>query len=94
MNSLISFIKRHPQITFWGIAYVTFFVAYYLYVLYPSDLWEFAIWGVFLGGALVTGTQMAIRYGPVRGKGRGVVREMAKVKVRAVVTDINGGDEN
>ena len=55
MNNITAFIKRHPQVTFWGIAYVTFFVAYYLYVLYPSELWLFAIWGVFLGGALVTG---------------------------------------
>jgi membrane protease YdiL (CAAX protease family) len=54
MKSIISFVKRHPQITFWGIAYVTFFVAYYLYVRYPSDLWQFAIWSVFLTGALVT----------------------------------------
>jgi membrane protease YdiL (CAAX protease family) len=55
MNTVTSFVKRHPQIAFWGIAYSTFFVAYYLYVLYPSDLWQFAIWTVFLGGALVTG---------------------------------------
>jgi uncharacterized protein len=55
MNPIFTFVKRHPQITFWGIAYITFFVAYYLYILYPSDLWQFAIWGVFLGGALVTG---------------------------------------
>jgi membrane protease YdiL (CAAX protease family) len=55
MNSIIAFIKRQPQVTFWGIAYLTFFGAYLMYTLYPSELWNFAIWGVFLGGALVTG---------------------------------------
>jgi hypothetical protein len=24
MSNLIAFIKRHPQITFWGISYLTF----------------------------------------------------------------------
>ena len=55
MNSMTSFIKRHPQVTFWGIAYFTFFVGFLMYVLYPSDLWQLLIWGSFLGGALVTG---------------------------------------
>lgn len=55
MNSMMAFIKRHPQVTFWGIAYLTFFGAYLMYALYPSDLWQLALWGVFLGGALVTG---------------------------------------
>ena len=55
MNSITSFVKRHPQVTFWGIAYLTFFGGYLMYALYPSELWSFVIWGVFLGGALVTG---------------------------------------
>ena len=55
MNAMTSFVKRQPQVTFWGIAYLTFFGAYLMYALYPSELWNFAIWGVFLGGALVTG---------------------------------------
>jgi membrane protease YdiL (CAAX protease family) len=55
MNSITAFVKRHPQVTFWGIAYLTFFVGYFLYVLYPSELWNFVIWSVALGGALVTG---------------------------------------
>lgn len=55
MNTITAFIKRQPQVTFWGIAYLTFFGAYLMYALYPSELWLFAVWGVFLGGALVTG---------------------------------------
>ncbi|MBE7470222.1 MAG: hypothetical protein DPW09_22375 [Anaerolineae bacterium] len=55
MNTIIAFIKRQPQVTFWAIAYLTFFGAYLMYALYPSELWNFAIWGVFLGGAFVTG---------------------------------------
>lgn len=55
MNSITSFIKRHPQITFWGIAWTTSFFGFYMRALYPSDLWLFFIYGSFLGGALVTG---------------------------------------
>lgn len=55
MNRIMTFIKHQPQVTFWGIAYFTFFVGYLMYVLYPSPLWNFAIWGPFLGGILVTG---------------------------------------
>jgi len=55
MNSITSFIKRHPQITFWGIAWATSFFGFYMRALYPSDLWLFFIYGSFLGGALVTG---------------------------------------
>ena len=55
MNSITSFIKRHPQITFWGIAWSTSFFGFYMRALYPSDLWLFFIYGSFLGGALVTG---------------------------------------
>jgi membrane protease YdiL (CAAX protease family) len=55
MNPITSFIKRHPQITFWGIAWSTSFFGFYMRALYPSDLWLFFIYGSFLGGALVTG---------------------------------------
>ncbi|HXW00202.1 MAG TPA: type II CAAX endopeptidase family protein [Anaerolineae bacterium] len=55
MNSILTFIKRHPQVTFWGIAYLTFFLGAFMDALYPSDLWNFVVWGPFLGGALVTG---------------------------------------
>jgi len=52
MNAITSFIKRHPQVTFWSIAITTFFVSAFL-----SDvgLWGLLIYGTFLGGALVTG---------------------------------------
>jgi membrane protease YdiL (CAAX protease family) len=52
MNAITSFIKRHPQVTFWGIACTTFFLAAFL-----SDigLWGLLIYGSFLGGAFVTG---------------------------------------
>jgi len=52
MNAITSFIKRHPQVTFWSIAITTFFVSAFL-----SDvgLWGLLIYGSFLGGALVTG---------------------------------------
>lgn len=54
MNPITSFIKRYPQGVFWGIAYVTGNVGYVLSRLYPSDLWQFFVWGVFLGGVFVT----------------------------------------
>jgi uncharacterized protein len=54
MNPITSFIKRHPQPVFWAIAYLTFFGGYLLYMMFPSDLWQFLIYGVALGGALVT----------------------------------------
>jgi len=54
MNPIISFVKRYPQGVFWGIAYVTANIGYVLSRLYPSDLWQFFVWGVFLGGAFVT----------------------------------------
>jgi membrane protease YdiL (CAAX protease family) len=55
MNPITSFIKRHPQVTFWGIAWSTSFFGFYMRALYPSELWLFFIYGSFLGGALVTG---------------------------------------
>lgn len=54
MNPILSFIKRYPQGVFWGIAYVTGNIGYILNRLYPSDLWQFFVWGVFLGGIVVT----------------------------------------
>lgn len=54
MNPVTKFIKRYPQVTFWAIAYLTGNVGYILNRLYPSDFWQFFIWGSFLGGALVT----------------------------------------
>ncbi|MEJ2601597.1 MAG: hypothetical protein P8Z00_24955, partial [Anaerolineales bacterium] len=52
MNAITSFIKRHPQVTFWSIAITTFFVSAFL-----SDvgLWGLLIYGTFLGAVLVTG---------------------------------------
>jgi len=54
MNPITSFIKRNSQGVFWGIAYITGNVGYILNRLYPSDLWQFFVWGVFLGGIIVT----------------------------------------
>lgn len=54
MNPITSFVKRYPQGVFWGIAYVTGNVGYILNRLYPSDLWQFFVWGVFLGGMVAT----------------------------------------
>jgi membrane protease YdiL (CAAX protease family) len=55
MNPITSFIKRYPQAVFWGIAYLISGGGYTLSVMYPSDFWPFVIWGIALGGALVTG---------------------------------------
>ena len=55
MNTITSFIKRYPQGIFWGIAYVIAGGGYTLSQLYPNDLWVLVLWGIFLGGALVTG---------------------------------------
>ena len=54
MNPVTSFIKRHPQITFWGIAWLTSFFGWYMASLYPSDLWQLLTYGSLLGGLLVT----------------------------------------
>jgi membrane protease YdiL (CAAX protease family) len=55
MNPITSFIKRYPQAVFWGIAYLISGGGYTLGRLYPNDLWILVLWGIFLGGALVTG---------------------------------------
>jgi len=52
MNAISSFIKRHPQVTFWGIACITFWTAAFIGF---TGLWGLLIYGSFLGGALVTG---------------------------------------
>lgn len=54
MNAILSFISRHPQITFWGIAWSTSFFAWYMATVYPSDWWILFLFGSFLGGALVS----------------------------------------
>ena len=55
MNLVTSFVKRHPQAVFWGIAYVLAGVGFPLSMMYPSELWGLLIWGITLAGALVTG---------------------------------------
>ena len=54
MNAITSFIKRYPQGTFWGIAWATSFVGFFMNARDPDGLWGFLIYGSFLGGALVT----------------------------------------
>lgn len=54
MNSIASFIKRYPQAIFWAIAYILNWGGWIMYMFFPSDLWQFLIWGVALGGAFVT----------------------------------------
>lgn len=54
MNPITSFIKRYPQGVFWGIAWSTWFLGWYLLSLYPSDLWALFMYGPFLTGILVT----------------------------------------
>ena len=54
MNPITTFVKRYPQPVFWAIAYLTFFGGYLLYMAFPSDLWQLMIYGVALGGLLVT----------------------------------------
>jgi membrane protease YdiL (CAAX protease family) len=54
MNPITSFIKRYPQGVFWTIAYIISGGGYALSLMYPSDFWPFILWGITLGGALVT----------------------------------------
>ncbi len=54
MNPITSFIKRHPQISFWGISIGTWYICFVLYMMFPSDLWLFATYGTFIGAVLVT----------------------------------------
>lgn len=55
MNSINSFIKRHPQAVFWAIAWSTFFFGYAMYVQTENEAWQFGILATFLSGALVAG---------------------------------------
>ncbi len=55
MNAVTAVIKRHPQITFWLIAWSTSFFGFYMRAIHPSELWLFFIYGSCLGGALVSG---------------------------------------
>lgn len=54
MNSITSFIRRYPQAVFWAIAYIVNWGGWILYMFFPSDLWQLAIWGIALGGLFVT----------------------------------------
>jgi len=54
MNPITSFIKRHPQVTFWGIVWSVNFFGWFMASIYPSDLWLFLIYSVLLAGAFVT----------------------------------------
>lgn len=49
LHLITAFIKRHPQLVFWSIAYSTFFIGNYL-----GGIWFLLIYGTFLGGAFVT----------------------------------------
>jgi membrane protease YdiL (CAAX protease family) len=55
MNQVTQVIKRYPQMTFWAIAWASSFVGHAMYVRSGSPVWQLAVLGVFLGGALVTG---------------------------------------
>jgi len=54
VNPITSFIKRYPQVVFWAIAYIVNWGGWIMYMLFPSDLWQLAIWGIALGGLFVT----------------------------------------
>jgi membrane protease YdiL (CAAX protease family) len=54
MNPITSTIKRYPQETFWGIAWATWALGWYLATIFPSDLWLFIMYSPFLTGVLVT----------------------------------------
>lgn len=54
MNPITTFIKRHPQVTFWGLVWSANFLGWYMASKYPSDLWLLGISAVFLAGLLVT----------------------------------------
>ena len=54
MNPINLFIKRHPQVTFWSIAWITSFVAQYMNARDPDHPWILLLYGTFLGGVFVT----------------------------------------
>ncbi len=54
MGAIAGAVRRHPQATFWAIAWSTSFFGYAMSVRYPSDAWLLFVFGPFVGGALVT----------------------------------------
>jgi uncharacterized protein len=54
MNPITKFIKRHPMVTFWGIAWSTSFLGFFMNERNPEGLWGFLLYGPFVGGILVT----------------------------------------
>jgi membrane protease YdiL (CAAX protease family) len=54
MNAVTSLIKRYPQVTFWVIAWSTFFFGYGMFTRTGNDMWQFLILATFLGAVFVT----------------------------------------
>jgi CAAX protease family protein len=54
MNPITSYIKRHPQISFWGISIGSWYICFVLYMLFPSELWTLATYGTLIAAVLVT----------------------------------------
>ncbi|MCE7938311.1 MAG: hypothetical protein DYG90_06965 [Chloroflexi bacterium CFX6] len=54
MGAIAGAVRRHPQATFWAIAWSTSFFGYAMSVRYPSDAWLLFVFGPFVGRALVT----------------------------------------
>lgn len=54
MNSITNLIKRYPQAAFWLIAWASWFLGYFLFAMFPNDLWNLIIYTPFLTGVLVT----------------------------------------
>jgi membrane protease YdiL (CAAX protease family) len=54
MNPITAFIKRYPQAAFWIIAWATWFLGWFLFAIYPNDLWNLLIYSPLLTGVLVT----------------------------------------
>jgi membrane protease YdiL (CAAX protease family) len=54
MNAVTSLIKRYPQVTFWVIAWSTFFYGYGMFTRTGNDMWQFLILATFLGAVFVT----------------------------------------
>lgn len=54
MNPITQFIKRYPMATFWGIAWSTSFLGFFMNDRNPESLWGLLLYGPFVGGILVT----------------------------------------
>lgn len=54
MNSITNLIKRYPRAAFWLIAWASWFLGYFLFAMFPNDLWNLIIYTPFLTGVLVT----------------------------------------